>query len=179
MGTASRNWFLIVICALLVSCSDTPTYAPVYDIADIEPIISRYSALPVHTQAARQPTSKLAWQTPVDLQNTHTYTRANKGVDITGNAGEPIYAAAAGKVVYCGSGLRGYGNLIIIKHSADYLTIYAHAQQLQVKQGEWVNAGQTIASMGNTGSNSVKLHFEIRHLGQPIDPLILLPTKSV
>lgn len=99
----------------------------------------------------------------------------NKGVDIGGTAGEPVKAAADGRVVYAGNGLRGYGNLIIIKHDATFLTAYAHNRALMVKEGETVTKGQKIAEMGNTDSDRVMLHFEVRRQGKPVDPLKYLP----
>ncbi len=98
-----------------------------------------------------------------------------KGIDIGGAAGTPIVASAAGKVVYAGSGLRGYGKLIIVKHNATYLSAYAHNREIVVKEGQQVARGQKIAEMGNTDANDVKLHFEIRRLGKPVDPLKYLP----
>jgi len=98
-----------------------------------------------------------------------------KGIDIAGKAGEPVYASAAGRVVYAGSGLRGYGKLIIIKHNATYLSAYAHNQDILVKEGQQVARGQKIADMGNTDANQVKLHFEIRRFGKPMDPAKFLP----
>jgi lipoprotein NlpD len=101
----------------------------------------------------------------------------NKGLDFYGNAGESVVAAAAGKVVYAGNGLRGYGQLVIIKHNADWLSAYAHNQTLLVKEDQMVTQGQSIAQMGATDANRVKLHFEIRRQGKPIDPLPLLPSR--
>ena len=101
----------------------------------------------------------------------------NKGVDIAGKAGEPVLAAADGKVVYAGAGLRGYGNLIIIKHNNTYLTAYAHNQSLMVKEDQTVKKGQKIAEMGNSDADRVKLHFEVRRQGKPVDPLKYRPAK--
>jgi len=101
----------------------------------------------------------------------------NKGLDIGGKVGDPVLAAADGRVVYAGSGLRGYGNLVIIKHNDTYLTAYAHNQTLLVKDEQLVRKGQKIAEMGSTDSDQVKLHFEVRKLGKPIDPARLLPTR--
>ncbi|MFT3816342.1 MAG: peptidoglycan DD-metalloendopeptidase family protein [Rubrivivax sp.] len=101
----------------------------------------------------------------------------SKGVAITGKAGDPVYAAADGRVVYAGSGLRGYGNLVIIKHNATYLTAYAHNQTLLVKDEQVVKRGQKIAEMGSSDADRVQLHFEIRRLGVPVDPLKLLPPR--
>lgn len=98
-----------------------------------------------------------------------------KGIDIAGTMGEPVYASAAGKVVYAGSGLRGYGKLIIIKHNATYLSAYAHNSALLVKEGQQVARGQEIAQMGNTDADKVMLHFEIRRYGKPMDPEKFLP----
>ncbi len=101
----------------------------------------------------------------------------NKGVDISGAAGDPVLAAADGKVVYAGAGLRGYGNLVILKHNNTYLTAYAHNQSLQVKEDQAVKKGQKIAEMGSSDSERVKLHFEVRRQGKPVDPLKYLPPK--
>jgi lipoprotein NlpD len=98
-----------------------------------------------------------------------------KGIDIAGKLGQPIVASAVGKVVYSGSGLRGYGKLIIIKHSNTYLSAYAHNDKVLVKEGQSVSRGQKIAEMGKTDSDQVKLHFEVRRLGKPVDPAKYLP----
>ncbi len=101
----------------------------------------------------------------------------NKGVDIGGNAGDPVLAAGDGKVVYAGAGLRGYGNLVILKHNATYLTAYAHNQSLAVKEDQTVKKGQKIAEMGSTDAERVKLHFEVRRQGRPVDPMKYLPAR--
>jgi len=98
-----------------------------------------------------------------------------KGIDIAGKLGQSILASAAGKVVYSGSGLRGYGKLIIIKHNSTYLSAYAHNDQILVKEGQGVTRGQKIAEMGRTDADQVKLHFEVRRLGKPVDPAKYLP----
>lgn len=95
---------------------------------------------------------------------------SNKGVDIGGNAGDPVLASADGRVVYAGSELRGYGNMIIVKHNDTFLSAYAHAQTLLVKEKDVVRQGQQIATMGSSGTDRVKLHFEIRKLGTAVDP---------
>ena len=92
--------------------------------------------------------------------------------------GDPVKAAGNGKIVYAGNGLRGYGNLIIIKHNSTYLTAYAHNRALLVKEGEQVYAGQKIAEMGNSDTDRVKLHFEVRRYGKPVDPARYLPEKN-
>lgn len=101
-----------------------------------------------------------------------------KGVDIGGNAGQTVQAAASGKVVHTGNTLRGYGKLIIVKHNKSYFSVYAHNSQVLVKEGQAVVKGQKIAEMGNTDADRVKLHFEIRRLGKPVDPLKYLPSDK-
>ncbi|MFZ3203350.1 MAG: peptidoglycan DD-metalloendopeptidase family protein [Pseudomonas sp.] len=101
----------------------------------------------------------------------------NKGIDIAGDLGQPVLAASDGSVVYAGSGLRGYGELVIIKHSDTYVSAYGHNRRLLVQEGQQVKAGQTIAEMGSTGADRVKLHFEIRRQGKPVDPLQYLPRR--
>jgi len=98
-----------------------------------------------------------------------------KGIDIGGAAGNSVKASACGTVVYGGNGLKGYGNLIIIKHNEDFLTAYAHNEKLMVKEGDRVTLGQEIAKIGKTDTDRVKLHFEIRYKGKPVDPLRFLP----
>ena len=101
----------------------------------------------------------------------------NKGLDIAGKAGDPVVAAADGQVVYAGAGLRGYGNLIILKHNNTFLTAYAHNQELLVKEDQKVRKGQKIAEMGKSDADRVKLHFEVRRQGKPVDPAKLLPAR--
>ncbi|MDD1954442.1 MULTISPECIES: peptidoglycan DD-metalloendopeptidase family protein [Pseudomonas] len=101
----------------------------------------------------------------------------NKGIDIAGDLGQPVFAASDGSVVYAGSGLRGYGELVIIKHSDTYVSAYGHNRRLLVREGQQVKVGQTIAEMGSTGTDRVKLHFEIRRQGKPVDPLQFLPRR--
>lgn len=117
------------------------------------------------------------WEWPARGQVIGSFSAANKGINISGYLGEPVYATAMGKVVYSGHGLRGYGNLIIIKHNSIYLSAYAHNKKLLVKEGDWVKGGQKIAEMGNTGARRTLLHFEIRRNGRPVNPLIYLPHK--
>ena len=101
----------------------------------------------------------------------------NKGYDISGKAGDQVLAAADGRVVYAGAGLRGYGNLVILKHNNTFLTAYAHNQALLVKEDQTVRRGQKIAEMGSTDADRVKLHFEIRRQGKPVDPVRYLPAR--
>jgi len=121
--------------------------------------------------------SRLSWQWPTRgtvISGFSPSVAGNKGIDIAGQYGQAVYASAAGVVVYCGSGLRGYGQLIIIKHNDEYLSAYAHNSQLLVKEGMVVKTGQQIAKMGNSASTRIKLHFEIRQAGKPVNPLIFL-----
>jgi lipoprotein NlpD len=117
------------------------------------------------------------WAWPVKGKILANFTDANKGVDIAGTKGAPINAAAPGKVVYSGSGLRGYGRLVIIKHNATWLSAYAHNDKIIVAEGQEVKRGQKIAEMGNSDADQVKLHFEIRKVGKPVDPTKLLPAQ--
>jgi lipoprotein NlpD len=101
----------------------------------------------------------------------------NKGVSISGKVGDPVLAAADGRVVYAGAGLRGYGNLIILKHNNTFLTAYAHNQALLVREDQTVKQGQRIAEMGSSDADRVKLHFEVRRQGKPVDPVSYLPKR--
>lgn len=122
----------------------------------------------------------LKWQWPAGgkiIASFQGESGLNKGIDLGGKLGEPVLAAASGQVIYAGSGLSGYGNLLIIKHSEIFLSAYAHNNQLLVKEGDIVKAGQKIADMGSSGTDRVKLHFEIRSEGNPVDPLKFLPKR--
>ena len=118
-----------------------------------------------------------AWGWPASGKTLSGFSDNAKGIDIAGKQGEPVLAAAEGKVVYAGVGLRGYGKLVIIKHNAAYLTAYAHNSNLLVKEGQNVVKGQKIAEIGNTDSDATKLHFEVRRQGKPVDPLKHLPPR--
>lgn len=125
------------------------------------------------TMAARAPTSDVGpwvWPSAGKVMNA-----SNKGIDIVGERAQAVRAAAPGRVVYAGSGLRGYGQLIILKHSEDFLSAYAHNDKIYVKEGDVIKRGQQIAEMGSSGAERVKLHFEIRRGGVPVDPLQFLP----
>lgn len=120
----------------------------------------------------------VTWQWPSSGKVTAPYSDpGNKGLDFGGKSGDSVQAAADGKVVYAGAGLRGYGELVIVKHNATFLSAYAHNRKILVKEGQQVTRGQKIAEMGNTDSESVKLHFEIRKQGKPIDPSLYLPKR--
>ena len=118
------------------------------------------------------------WRWPSRGKVVRTFaSNVHKGIDIAGSRGDPVTATAAGKVVYAGAGVTGYGLLIIVKHNDTYLSAYGHNEQLLVSEGSVVKVGQQIATMGSSGTNSVKLHFELRRLGKPVDPLTLLPKR--
>lgn len=123
------------------------------------------------------PRGPVTWQWPVRGRILRGFNprRRSKGLDIAAAPGTPVRAAAAGRVVYQGSGLRGYGRLIIIKHDENFLSAYAHNEKVLVRQGQRVHRGQHIATVGRSGTDRPKLHFEIRRHGQPVDPLRYLP----
>ena len=120
---------------------------------------------------------KLGWIWPATgkVVSGFSETATLKGIDIAGKSGQPVVASAAGKVVYAGTGLRGYGKLIIVKHNSTFLSAYAHNKEIEVKEGQQVTKGQKIAEMGDTDADQVKLHFDIRRLGKPVDPARYLP----
>ena len=150
-----------------VSASATPPTAAVPP-----PAPAPVAALP------REGDDDVNWGWPVANAVSTPFDEAHsKGLVFRGKAGDPVLAAADGRVVYAGSGLRGYGNLVILKHNATYLTAYAHNQVLLVKDDQAVKKGQKIAEMGASDADSVQLHFEIRRQGKPIDPARLLPPR--
>jgi len=134
----------------------------------------------VETKKKPDSTKISQWVWPSKGQLVKTFTNSAqgmKGISIANQRGTPVYAAAAGKVVYSGSGLRGYGKLIIIRHNYDYLSAYAHNETLMIKENQQVKAGQQIATMGNSGTDAVRLHFDIRYRGKSVDPLRYLPKR--
>ncbi len=135
---------------------------------------------PVNANVVAPVASNVAWQWPTQgnvIQGFSNSDGGNKGIDISGSRGQAVKAAASGRVVYAGNALRGYGNLIIIKHNDDFLSAYAHNDKILVSDQEEVKAGQEIAKMGSTGTNAVKLHFEIRYKGKSVDPVRYLPRR--
>lgn len=156
----------------------TPAAAPAAATAPVTGAAAAASVPPVRPPAVS--TGKLVWEWPTQGTLAYAFGKGanQKGVGIEGKPGQPVLASAPGKVVYSGSGLRGYGKLIIIKHDASYLSVYAHNSQILVKEGQAVAKGQKIAEMGSTDSDRVRLHFEIRRLGKPIDPLPHLPPRA-
>ena len=120
----------------------------------------------------------IQWRWPVTgavIEDFSLSERGNKGLDFAGNRGDPVRAAAAGKVVYVGSALRGFGQLIILKHNDDFITAYAHNDKILVQEQDWVDVGETIAEMGDSGTQRVKLHFEVRYRGKSVNPRHYLP----
>lgn len=122
--------------------------------------------------------NEVDWTWPTKGKPKTSFTESTKGIDISGTKGQPIVAVGNGKVIHVGSNLRGYGKLVIIQHSATFLSAYAHNSQILVKEGDQVTKGQKIAEMGDTDTDQVKLHFEIRRLGKPVDPLKYLPDEK-
>lgn len=105
------------------------------------------------------------------------FAETSKGIALGGSSGDAVLAAADGKVIFSGNGPRGYGNLVIVKHANDMLSVYAHNRSLAVKEGQVVRKGQKVAELGDTGGSSPRLHFEIRQQGKPVDPLTVLPKR--
>lgn len=144
------------------------------------PVATPVNTQPTITQTAPPANSSLSWKWPTNGKVIQGFSNAdggNKGIDISGSKGQAVYAAAGGRVVYAGNALRGYGNLIIIKHNDDFLSAYAHNDSISVKDQQDVRAGEQIAKMGSTGTNGVKLHFEIRYKGKSVDPMRYLPRR--
>ena len=128
--------------------------------------------------AAKGSDEDVAWAWPVPGAVIQSFDDSrNKGVDLGGKAGDAVLAAASGRVMYVGSSLRGYGNAIIVKHANDYLSVYAHNQTMLVKEDQLVHRGQKIAEMGSSDADQVKLHFEVRKSGKPLDPAKVLPPR--
>jgi lipoprotein NlpD len=133
------------------------------------------AAAPAATDGEDDDRLEWIWPAKGKVVAAYSDTANLKGIDIAGTSGEPVVASAAGKVVYAGTGLRGYGKLVIVKHNKTWLSAYAHNKDILVKEGQQVSKGQKIAEMGNTDADQVKLHFEIRRLGKPVDPARYLP----
>ena len=151
-----------------VQASEPPVAAPVPQ----KPPAAAAPAVPATDDAL-----EFAWPAKGEVIVAFDETKNRKGIDLAGGAGDPVLAAAEGKVVYAGEGLRGYGKLIIIKHNNTFLTAYAHNQSILVKEDQSVKKGQKIAEMGSTDSDRVKLHFEIRERGRPVDPMKYLRSR--
>jgi lipoprotein NlpD len=163
------------------STAPGPTAAaapPAAASAAAKPTPSIVTASPASPAATASGDEDVGWIWPAQGSLIAGFDEAkNKGLDIGGKAGDSVLAAADGRVVYAGAGLRGYGNLIILKHNNTYLTAYAHNRTLLVKEDQSVQKGQKIAEMGNSDADRVKLHFEIRRQGKPVDPARYLPAR--
>jgi lipoprotein NlpD len=154
-------------------------------LAQLEkPDSARTKIEPIAEAKAAAPASSIvdgidwAWPASGKIVSGYSESANLKGLDIGGKLGQPVYASATGKVIYSGSNLRGYGKLIIIKHNDIYFSAYAHNSEILVKEGQAVVKGQKIAEMGNTDADQIKLHFEIRRLGKPVDPMKYLPGQA-
>jgi lipoprotein NlpD len=153
----------VVAAAPTVAPTATPTPTPP-PVAEPEP-----------EKAAGTDKEDVDWMWPVKGKVLAPFTEVAKGMDISGRKGAPVLAAAGGRVVYAGSGVRGYGKLVIIKHNNTWLSAYAHNENILVKEQQDVKKGQKIAEMGSTDTDQVKLHFEVRRQGKPVDPAKILP----
>ncbi|MCH8618839.1 peptidoglycan DD-metalloendopeptidase family protein [Undibacterium sp. TS12] len=148
-------------------------------VAAVAPTVKNDVAAPIKaTETAPAESDVVDWMWPADGKVLATFDDVkNKGFDISGKMGQDVLAAGAGRVMYAGSGIRGYGNLVIIKHTSSLLSAYAHNKAILVKEGQAISRGQKIAEMGNSDSDIVKLHFEIRVQGKPVDPAKYLPGR--
>lgn len=159
-----------------VANANTGTTAPAQVASAARPASPASSTASSQTASAGEDDLAFIWPAQGTLVAGFDEVK-NKGFDISGKAGDPILASADGRVVYAGAGLRGYGNLIILKHNNTFLTAYAHNQTLLVKEDQSVKKGQKIAEMGNSDADRVKLHFEVRRQGKPVDPAKYLPAR--
>ncbi|AIR70867.1 murein hydrolase activator NlpD [Dickeya fangzhongdai] len=149
------------------------------NVGKMLPTAGAATTLPT-TEPTQTNTAIASWRWPTDGKVIDSFSASeggNKGIDIAGSRGQSVIATASGRVVYAGNALRGYGNLIIIKHNDDYLSAYAHNETMLVREQQEVKAGQQIATMGSTGTSSVRLHFEIRYKGKSVNPLRFLPQR--
>ncbi|OOF41711.1 hypothetical protein BKK47_00325 [Rodentibacter mrazii] len=161
------------------SGAGVPSATPTSTNVPSTPVATGNTA-PVNANVVAPIASNVAWTWPASgniIQGFSNSDGGNKGIDISGSRGQSVKAAAAGRVVYAGNALRGYGNLIIIKHNDDFLSAYAHNDRILVSDQQEIKAGQEIAKMGSTGTNGVKLHFEIRYKGKSVDPIRYLPKR--
>ena len=163
----------------MVPVATTPVAPATTPSAPTTPVDNTNST-PINANVVAPIASNVAWQWPTSgniIQGFSDTDGGNKGIDISGSRGQSVKAAASGRVVYAGNALRGYGNLIIIKHNDDFLSAYAHNDKILVTDQQEVKAGQEIAKMGSSGTNTVKLHFEIRYKGKSVDPIRYLPRR--
>jgi lipoprotein NlpD len=139
------------------------------------PLPQKPDVPPAAPPAAPPEGEEVQFNWPANGKIVSSFYDGGKGIGIAGKSGQPVFASAPGKVIFSGTGIRGFGKLIVIKHNNTYLSVYAHNSELVVKEGQNVSKGQKIAEMGSTDAEQVKLHFEIRRFGKPIDPMKLLP----
>lgn len=145
-----------------------------------KPVITQKPDTSAPLSSQIQTVADIKWRWPhfgTVIANFSALGKVNKGIDIAGKSGDSVRAAADGSVVYAGSGLLGYGNLVIVNHSEQYLSAYGHNRKIRVKEGESVQAGQVIAELGNSGTERTMLHFEIRKNGNPVNPAYYLPAR--
>ena len=155
-----------------------PATAAAASTAAVATAASTPTPTPAPLPAVREGDDDIAWMWPAAGAVGSPFVEGtSKGVSILGKAGDAVVAAADGRVIYAGSGMRAYGNLLILKHNNSYLTAYAHNQTLLVKEDQMVKKGQRIADMGSSDSDRVQLHFELRKMGKPVDPVKLLPPR--
>ncbi|MEO6919774.1 MAG: peptidoglycan DD-metalloendopeptidase family protein [Collimonas sp.] len=159
------------------SFSDVPRAASVPAIVAPAAAVAAAGTATPPAAASSGDEDKVDWMWPAEGKQVGAFDQGKKGIDIAGKSGQAVVAAAGGKVMYAGSGIRGYGNLVIIKHTNNLLSAYAHNKTILVKEGQTVSKGQKIAEMGNSDSDVVKLHFEIRQQGKPVDPSKFLPNR--
>lgn len=158
--------------------SPRPAASPApHKAAPAKPAARPATKAPDDDSAPAAPDPKLDWMWPTAGKSAPSADSYKKGIDITGSEGQPVVAAAAGKVTYAGHGIRGYGNMVIIKHTPTLLSVYAHNKSIAVKEGQTVSRGQQIAAMGNSDTSKVKLYFEIRRNGKPVNAMALLPPR--
>lgn len=164
--------------AALVELQKPDAAAVAPPVAKIEPSRPADKMPEVQPVPAPAPDEEsISWIWPAEGKVVGQFSESKRGIDIAGKMGQPVLAAGSGKVLYAGSGIRGYGNLVIVKHSNNLLSAYAHNKTIFVKEDQTVTKGQKIAEMGNSDSDEVKLHFEIRQQGKPVDPSKFLPSR--
>ena len=171
-GVASSTPAMVPVATTPVAPATTPSV--------LTTPVENTNSTPINANVVAPIASNVAWQWPTSgniIQGFSNTDGGNKGIDISGSRGQAVKAAASGRVVYAGNALRGYGNLIIIKHNDDFLSAYAHNDKILVTDQQEVKAGQEIAKMGSSGTNNVKLHFEIRYKGKSVDPVRYLPRR--
>lgn len=177
-----KKYILLISCIFFVGCAEqkpapvVAAYPSTYKALPTNRVVDSRVAVKIRGNNVVEQKPVWMWPSKGKVLSTFMFNNDNrKGIDIDGLEGAPVLAASDGEVVYSGNSLKEYGNLIIIKHKNNYLSAYAHNRRNMVKEGDRVVIGQRIAEMGRTGTNKVKLHFEIRQDGKPVDPQRVLP----